>query len=137
MKSALNHQTKIKDFVKLEIDDSCTYVLASSYNTNDVLWIDMHTSRVMATLSIGEPTTWMKFTPDSKHLITCSSRGCFYVWKVPKEIYNTILFKNKQKEIDSIPTPFNNTMMSSITENQYEAEDDMDEGASPQDVNRK
>ena len=99
MKSAFSNQNKMKDFVKIEIDESGTFVFSSSWKSNDVHCIDFITTRTMATFSSGEPITWMKITPDNKYLITCSSRGWFYVWKLQKQIYGAMNFKIKQKEI--------------------------------------
>ena len=99
MKSALGGQSQIKDFVKIEIDDSCTFIFSSSLKSKDVHCIDFITTRIMSTFSTGESITWMKISPDNKYFVTCSSRGCFYIWKLKKHIYSPMNFKAKQKEM--------------------------------------
>ena len=87
----------MKDFIKLEIDNTNTYIFCSSWKSNDVHCIDIQTNKVVATLCSGEPVISMKITPDYKHLITTTSKGCFYIWKLPQLIYSTMKFKSKQK----------------------------------------
>lgn len=55
---------------------------------------------------------------------------------IPKEIINTIKFKNKQKDMDSLATHLDKTGLTHIEETQQEGEDDIDEGT-PQSVKRK
>lgn len=124
MKSAGGNQTKMSDFVKLEIDETSTFVLASSWKSNDVHCIDVTTTRVMGTFSSGEPITCMKITPDFKYLITCSSRGCFYVWKLPKQIYSAMKFKARQNEMISHHPSLDNTVLTHIEEGVENSEDD-------------
>ena len=99
--------------------------------------IDMQTSRDMATFGVGEHTECMKFTPDCKHVISCTARGSYYVWRLPKNVYNTIIFKQKQKDVDSSQPNFAGSMLSNITEDKSEGEDEFDEGISPQSIKRK
>ena len=101
MKSAFNNQSKMKDFVQIEIDDSGTFVFSSWWKSNDIHWIDFITTRTMATYSSGESITSMKVTPDNKYLVTWSSKGWFYVWKLQKQIFGAMNFKVKQKEMAS------------------------------------
>lgn len=140
MKSAGGSQSNMKEFIKLEIDETNTYVLCSSWKSNDVHCIDMQNTRVMASFCSGEPVISMKISPDYKHLITTTSKGCFYVWKLPKEIYSTMKFKSKQNELMNRHPSLNNTGLTNIDEGEEgsdnEIENDIDEG-SAQDIKRK
>lgn len=134
MKSAGSNLSKMKQFVKIEIDETNTYALCSSWKSNDVHCIDLTNTRVMGSFCSGEPITCMKITPDFNYLITCSSRGCFYVWKLPKSISSTMKFKAKQKEMMSYHPSLDNKELHNIQENEAdwtdeEDEDDLDEGS--------
>ena len=92
-------KVRLNNFVKIEIDSTWSYIFSSSLKSKDVHWVDFTTTRTMSTFSSGQPITWMKLTPDNKYLVTCSSRGWFYIWKLQKEISATMNLKAKQKEV--------------------------------------
>jgi len=123
MKSAGGNQPKMKDFIKLEIDDTNTYVFCSTWKSNDVHCIDLVTTRVMATFSSGEFITCMKVTPDHKHLITCSSRGSFYIWKLPKQVSRSMKFRAKQNELVSTNPSLTPIQLDHIREDEEHSEE--------------
>jgi hypothetical protein len=49
----------------------------------------------------GELTTGLIFTENGKHLITTSSLGVIYVWKLPEEV--TKLIANKKLALKELP----------------------------------
>lgn len=74
-------------------------------------------------------------TADFKYTVTCSTRGCFYVWKTPKQVYTTIRFKAKQNEMMHYHPSLDNKHLTHIAEDEGEGSEneelnDIDEGPS-------
>ena len=83
------------DNLKISVDSSGTYIAVS--NNDKVVRIrDFNTGNMVARVSCGDIITSLAFTQNSKYLITASSKGCIYIWKLSQEIKGNIEKKKQQ-----------------------------------------
>ena len=57
---------------------------------------DYYTGKLITKICPGEMTTGLCFTENNKHLITVSSRGCIFFWKLPGRMTKNMNKKKKQ-----------------------------------------
>lgn len=83
------------DNLKISVDSSGTYIAVSN-NDKIVRIRDFNTGNLVAKVTCGDIITSLAFTQNSKYLITASSKGCIYIWKLSQEIKSTIEKKKQQ-----------------------------------------
>lgn len=88
------------DYLKVAVDDWGQVVVASGTDKN-VSIFEAESGKLLARATSGEITTGMIFSQNGKHLITTSSQGVIYVWKLPENVVK-LLNKFKNKEPKSI-----------------------------------
>ena len=84
----------VPDHLKVMISDNAK-VAVSSTTDKQVTLFDTQTGRVLCKAYCGELTTGIIFSENGKHLITTSSVGVIYVWRLPDEV--TSLLRNQVK----------------------------------------
>ena len=75
----------VPDHIKVMMDDM-GLVAATSQTDKQVMLFETETGRLLCKSQCGEITTGMCFTDNKKHLITCSSLGVIYIWKLPDSV---------------------------------------------------
>lgn len=106
-KSVSPSTATVREYIKLEADDVSLYCIASSKKKRDVSFIEIKSGNVSQSFSCGEVITGIKFSPSYKFLITSTSTGCIFIWKVPSGIEREIMFKSNQKTLRITETPRN------------------------------
>lgn len=75
----------VPDFLKVIIDDTGQVVVASGTDKQLCIF-EADSGQLLCKALCGEITTGMCFSQNGKHLITTSSIGVVYVWKLPESI---------------------------------------------------
>lgn len=96
---AFNQNNIERDFIQLEIDEAGVYVLSSSWKTREISLVELKTGAHNVTFSSGDVTTSMRYAASYRFLITSSTNGCAYIWKMPFKYTKDIEFKFRQKSI--------------------------------------
>nr|XP_043622412.1 mitogen-activated protein kinase-binding protein 1 [Erigeron canadensis] len=83
------------DPIKVSLDASCSYV-ACSYSDKSICVYDFVSGEMAArAMGHGEGINGIIFLPDCKHLVSVSSDGCIFVWKVPAVFTSRMLQRIK------------------------------------------
>ena len=81
------------DHIKVMMDDFGT-VAVTSCTDRQVMLFEVESGKLLCKAQCGEITTGMCFSENGKHLLTTSSLGVIYVWKLPEQVVDIL---NKQK----------------------------------------
>jgi len=87
-KTAPNH-------LKVILDATGT-VAATSSTDRQISLFESGTGKLLCKAQCGEITTGMCFSQNGKHLISTSSLGVIYIWKLP-DVVTQLLIKYKEK----------------------------------------
>ncbi|WCJ28424.1 Mitogen-activated protein kinase-binding protein 1 [Euphorbia peplus] len=101
------------DPVKVNMDPSCSYLVCCYSNKSMCMYDAMSGEMVLQAMGHGEVVTGVIFLSDCQHVVSVSSDGCIFIWKLPACISATILERMKEnssplvsKEL-VLPTAFN------------------------------
>lgn len=83
-------QKRVATFVKVTIDDRGAVIAASSTDRLLSLY-EVKTGRLLARAKCGEIVTGMIFADNGRHLISSSSSGVIYVWKLTNDIMDLLI----------------------------------------------
>jgi WD40 repeat protein len=87
--------------LKLQLDPSGQYAVTSCTDKSLCI-IDFKTGELVATMyGHSELATGVKFMPDLKRLISVSSDGCIFVWRLPPELTESM--KGRLEEMGKLP----------------------------------
>ncbi|ESO91984.1 hypothetical protein LOTGIDRAFT_121618, partial [Lottia gigantea] len=87
--------------LRLQLDPSGSYV-ATSCTDKSICIVDFYTGEVVATMyGHSEVVTGIQFTNDLKHIISVSSDGCIFIWKLPIDM--TKQMKCRMELLGKIP----------------------------------
>jgi len=65
-------------------------VAATSCTDRQLMLFEVESGKLLCRAQCGEITTGMCFSENGRHLITTSSLGLIYVWKLPEEVQNLL-----------------------------------------------
>ncbi|KAK6182956.1 hypothetical protein SNE40_010522 [Patella caerulea] len=87
--------------LRLQLDPSGSYV-ATSCTDKSICIVDFYTGEVVATMyGHSEIVTGIQFTNDLKHIISVSSDGCIFIWKLSAEM--TKHMRSRMDVVGKIP----------------------------------
>lgn len=72
------------DFIRVKVDETGEVIAVSGTDRNVMLFDS--TGKLLCKCSCGEIVTGILFSENKRHLITCSSSGVIYIWKLPHEV---------------------------------------------------
>jgi WD40 repeat protein len=70
--------------------DASGLLVAAANADRVVRLIDFNSGRVISKMSVGEVSTSMAFSPNGKKLLTTTSDGCIFIWKLSEELTQAI-----------------------------------------------
>jgi WD40 repeat protein len=73
------------DYLKVMLDEY-GLVAVTSGTDKQIMLFDTETGRLLCKANCGEITTGMSFSTNYRHLITTSSLGVIYIWRLPEEV---------------------------------------------------
>lgn len=82
-----------KDVIKIQFDESGTFLLTSSTDKYVRIWDVGNSSKsfkCVARLSSGEITTGFCISHDNTMLITSTGDGCLFYWRIPEDMTNVL-----------------------------------------------
>jgi WD40 repeat protein len=65
-------------------------IAVTSCTDRQILIFETESGKLLAKASSGEITTGMCFTDNKKHIITTSSQGVIYIFKLPENVYKIL-----------------------------------------------
>lgn len=87
--------------LKLQLDPSGQFAVTSCTDKSLAL-LDFKTGDLLATMfGHSELATGVKFMPDLKRLVSVSSDGCIFVWRLPPELTESM--KGRLEEMGKLP----------------------------------
>lgn len=87
--------------LKLQLDPSGQFAVTSCTDKSLAL-LDFKTGDLLATMfGHSELATGVKFMPDLKRLVSVSSDGCIFVWRLPLELTESM--KGRLEEMGKLP----------------------------------
>lgn len=87
--------TGSQDFIKVLLDQTETFLISSS--TDKFFSVqDMLSGMLVTKGTCGETTTAIKLSLDNKYLITTSSEGCIYFWRLNESITRAMCQRQKE-----------------------------------------
>ncbi|XP_059305429.1 uncharacterized protein LOC132057014 [Lycium ferocissimum] len=94
------------DPIKVSVDPSSSYLVCSDSFKILCLYDIMAGDMVAQAVGHGDVITGVIFLPDCKHLVSVSSDGCIFVWKVPGSFSSRMLWKIKENACPLSPAKF-------------------------------
>ncbi|MCD7472936.1 hypothetical protein HAX54_014372 [Datura stramonium] len=94
------------DPIKVSVDPSSSYLVCSDSFKILCLYDIMTGDMVAQAVGHGDVITGVIFLPDCKHLVSVSSDGCIFVWKVPDSLSSRMLRKIKENACPLSPAKF-------------------------------
>ncbi|KAK4342781.1 hypothetical protein RND71_038597 [Anisodus tanguticus] len=94
------------DPIKVSVDPSSSYLVCSDSFKILCLYDIMAGDMVAQAVGHGDVITGVIFLPDCKHLVSVSSDGCIFVWKVPGSLSSRMLWKIKENACPLSPPKF-------------------------------
>ena len=77
-------------------------VAVTSTTDKQLAIFDCQSGKLLCKAQCGELTTGLIFSENGRHLITTSSLGVIYVWKLPEEV-TKLLAKKKSLAVSDMP----------------------------------
>ncbi|CAN4106082.1 unnamed protein product [Withania somnifera] len=94
------------DPIKVSVDPSSSYLVCSDSFKTLCLYDIMAGDMVAQAVGHGDVITGVIFLPDCKHLVSASSDGCIFVWKVPSSLSSRMLRKIMENACPLSPAKF-------------------------------
>lgn len=88
----------VPDHLKVMIDEGGGVAVTSSTDKQLMLF-DAGSGKLLCRAQCGEITTGMCFSQNGKHLVTTSSVGVIYIWKLPESV-KKILSGDASSKVD-------------------------------------